>query len=187
MQETYTKEEAKSLLHNILCPSFNILPSKTLELDYKREKFNSLISEQCNLLNYLEVHKMPLAEYALKNDVSISEFKSGYIKMTASDKVHPDFILNLHKILTQATGLTWKIEMARGALGVTVADMEKAAEEEEKRNIMEYPLVKAIMAEFKGAKIETATRKMAEEDEDESSNFFGGETSEIIYDEDNEQ
>ncbi len=140
-----------------------------------------------DLLNYLEVHKMPLAEYALKNDVSISEFKSGYIKMTASDKVHPDFILNLHKILTQATGLTWKIEMARGALGVTVADMEKAAEEEEKRNIMEYPLVKAIMAEFKGAKIETATRKMAEEDEDESSNFFGGETSEIIYDEDNEQ
>ena len=140
-----------------------------------------------DLLNYLEEHKMPLAEYALKNDVSISEFKSGYIKMTASDKIHPDFILNLHKILTQATGLTWKIEMARGALGVTVADMERAAEEEEKRNIMEYPLVKAIMAEFKGAKIETATRKMAEEDEDESSSFFGGETSEIIYDEDNEQ
>ena len=140
-----------------------------------------------DLLNYLEEHKMPLAEYALKNDVSISEFKSGYIKMTASDKIHPDFILNLHKILTQATGLTWKIEMARGALGVTLADMEKAAEEEEKRNIMEYPLVKAIMAEFKGAKIETATRKIAEEDDDESSSFFGGETSEIIYDEDNEQ
>ncbi len=140
-----------------------------------------------DLLNYLEEHKMPLAEYALKNDVSISEFKSGYIKMTASDKIHPDFILNLHKILTQATGLTWKIEMARGALGVTLADMEKAAEEEEKRNIMEYPLVKAIMAEFKGAKIETATRKIAEEDDEEGSSFFGGETSEIIYDEDNEQ
>lgn len=140
-----------------------------------------------DLLNYLEEHKMPLAEYALKNDVSISEFKSGYIKMTASDKIHPDFILNLHKILTQATGLTWKIEMARGSLGVTLADMEKAAEEEEKRNIMEYPLVKAIMAEFKGAKIETATRKIAEEDDEEGSSFFGGETSEIIYDEDNEQ
>lgn len=48
------KREADSLLQNILCPSFNILPSKTLELDYKRERFNSLISEQCNLLNYLE-------------------------------------------------------------------------------------------------------------------------------------
>ncbi len=49
-----TKKETDSLLQNILCPSFNILPSKTLELDYKREKFNSLIAEQCNLLNYLE-------------------------------------------------------------------------------------------------------------------------------------
>lgn len=49
-----TNEQANSLLRNILCPSFNILPSETLELDYKREKFNALIAEQCNLLNYLE-------------------------------------------------------------------------------------------------------------------------------------
>jgi len=49
-----TKDEANSLLNNILCPSFNILPSKTLELDYKRERFNALIKEQCNLLDYLE-------------------------------------------------------------------------------------------------------------------------------------
>ena len=49
-----TKQEADSLLQNILCPSFNILPSKTLELNYKREKFNALISEQCRLLDYLE-------------------------------------------------------------------------------------------------------------------------------------
>ena len=49
-----TNDEAKSLLNNILCPSFNIMPSKTLELDYKRERFNALIKEQYTLLNYLE-------------------------------------------------------------------------------------------------------------------------------------
>ncbi len=49
-----TKNESDLLLRNILCPSFNILPSKTIELDYKKEKFNSLIKEQCSLLNYLE-------------------------------------------------------------------------------------------------------------------------------------
>lgn len=48
------KNEANSLLANILCPSFNILPSKTLELDYKKERLNALIKEQCNLLNYLK-------------------------------------------------------------------------------------------------------------------------------------
>lgn len=49
-----TTDEANSLLNNILCPSFNILPSKTLELDYKRERFNALTKEQCALLDYLE-------------------------------------------------------------------------------------------------------------------------------------
>lgn len=137
-----------------------------------------------DLVNYLEQKKMPLAEYALKNDVSVSEFSNGFIKMTVSEKIHPDFILNLHKILTEATGLTWKIELSRGALGVTLADLERAAEEEEKRNIMEYPLVKAIMAEFKGAKIETATRRITETDDDEEINF-GSDNNELIYDEEN--
>ena len=137
-----------------------------------------------DLVNYLEQKKMPLAEYALKNDVSVSEFSNGFIKMTVSEKIHPDFILNLHKILTEATGLTWKIELSRGALGVTLADLERAAEEEEKRNIMEYPLVKAIMAEFKGAKIESATRRITETDDDEEIDF-GSDNNELIYDEEN--
>lgn len=137
-----------------------------------------------DLVNYLEQKKMPLAEYALKNDVSVSEFSNGFIKMTVSEKIHPDFILNLHKILTEATGLIWKIELSRGALGVTLADLERAAEEEEKRNIMEYPLVKAIMAEFKGAKIETATRRITETDDDEEIDF-GSDNNELIYDEEN--
>lgn len=137
-----------------------------------------------DLVNYLEQKKMPLAEYALKNDVSVSEFSNGFIKMTVSEKIHPDFILNLHKILTEATGLTWKIELSHGALGVTLADLERAAEEEEKRNIMEYPLVKAIMAEFKGAKIETATRRITETDDDEEIDF-GSDNNELIYDEEN--
>lgn len=137
-----------------------------------------------DLVNYLEQKKMPLAEYALKNDVSVSEFSNGFIKMTVSEKIHPDFILNLHKILTEATGMTWKIELSRGALGVTLADLERAAEEEEKRNIMEYPLVKAIMAEFKGAKIETATRRITETDDDEEIDF-GSDNNELIYDEEN--
>lgn len=54
VETSLTRSETESLLQNILCPTFNILPSKTLELDYKREKFNTLIAEQCNLLNYLE-------------------------------------------------------------------------------------------------------------------------------------
>lgn len=163
-------------------PVFRAAPEPDSELS-DTPKFQAF-DRLTDLVNYLEQKKMPLAEYALKNDVSVSEFSNGFIKMTVSEKIHPDFILNLHKILTEATGLTWKIELSRGALGVTLADLERAAEEEEKRNIMEYPLVKAIMAEFKGAKIETATRRITETDDDEEIDF-GSDNNELIYDEEN--
>lgn len=112
------------------------------------------------LVAYLETNRKMLVSYALKNDVTIHEFSDGFMKMTVSDKIHPDFIMNLHKILTEATGKEWKIDILRGHLGETIADRERAKTEEDKRSIMEYPLVKAIMAEFKGAKIETLTRRV---------------------------
>lgn len=165
-------------------PVFRAAPAAEPDSELSNTPKFQAFDRLTDLVNYLEQKKMPLAEYALKNDVSVSEFSNGFIKMTVSEKIHPDFILNLHKILTEATGLTWKIELSRGALGVTLADLERAAEEEEKRNIMEYPLVKAIMAEFKGAKIETATRRISETDDDEEIDF-GSDNNELIYDEEN--
>lgn len=135
-----------------------------------------------DLIEYMENHKKILAACALKQDVSIHEFRDGYIKMTADIKIDTDFLMNLHKILLEATGKEWKIDSSHGALGETIAAKERAAEEEYKRNISEYPLVKAILAEFKGAKIETLTRKfnsknpLGEEDDDTAEN-------EIFFDE----
>lgn len=135
-----------------------------------------------DLIEYMENHKKILAACALKQDVSIHEFRDGYIKMTADIKIDTDFLMNLHKILLEATGKEWKIDSSHGALGETIAAKERAAEEEYKRNISEYPLVKAILAEFKGAKIETLTRKfnsenpVGEEDDDTAEN-------EIFFDE----
>ena len=70
-------------------------------------------------------------------------------------------MLNLQKALAEATGRSWQIDIRRGPLGETLADKEKAALEQDKRSISEYPLVKAILSEFKGARIDTLTRKAA--------------------------
>lgn len=124
---------------------------------------------------YFEANKKMLLAYAVKNDIAIEEFADGLIKMTISDKISNDFIMNLHKELLQATGKNWKIESIRGAMGQTLAAKENAVEEENKRSISEYPLVKAILAEFKGAKIETLIRIQKEEsgdNDDEPENFF---------------
>ena len=114
-------------------------------------------------VSYLEEHKKMLLLYALKNDVSIEDFSNGKIKLALSDKIQPDFMLNLQKALTEATGRVWQIEIRRGVMGETLADKEKAAIEEDKRSISEYPLVKAILTEFKGARIDTVVRKVTEE------------------------
>lgn len=148
----------------------SVIPAQPVEQngDHSSGQSSYFVFNQIgDLLSYLENKKQLLIEYALKNDIAIREFSNGLIKMNISEKIHPDFILNLHKLLTEATGITWKIETLSGTMGATIADQEKAAAEEEKRNIMEYPLVRAIMTEFKGAKIDLQTRKnMATDDED---------------------
>ena len=40
--------------------------------------------------------------------------ENGYIKMTISEKINTDFIMNLHKILEEASGKSWKIDTVRG-------------------------------------------------------------------------
>ena len=89
-----------------------------------------------------------------------------------SDKISSDFILNLHNILEHATGKVWKIDTVHGNLGQTLFQKEDAKIAEERKDIMESPLVKAILAEFKGARIETIIRKISESalDSDDDEN-----------------
>ncbi len=136
------------------------------------------------LISYLESTRRLLIVYSLKSDVSFDTFEDGYIKMAVSDKISPDFILNLHKILENATGKPWKINTYRGTLKQTLFQKENAKLDEERRDIMESPLVKAIMAEFKGARIETIIRKVAEDDSQDDENIFTSENdTNFNYDE----
>lgn len=87
-----------------------------------------------------------------------------------SDKTPPDFISNLRQALTEATGGEWQIIQRHGALGQTLADIESAATESDKRSASEHPLVKEIYADFKGARIDTITRKVSETETEDSDN-----------------
>lgn len=45
------------LMMHVLCPTFKIIPKKTLEIDYKHERFDDMIKEQSCLLDYLEMQR----------------------------------------------------------------------------------------------------------------------------------
>ena len=116
-----------------------------------------------DLLRSPEGTKKALIGYSIKHDVCTREFSDGHIAMNIAPAIHQDFIMNLHKLLSEATGRQWEIEIIKGDLGETIADKEKSAAEATKKNVSEYPLVKKILEEFKGAKIETVIRKNLEE------------------------
>ncbi|MBQ2810931.1 MAG: DNA polymerase III subunit gamma/tau [Alphaproteobacteria bacterium] len=127
-----------------------------------------------DFVTYLEDNKKMLLLYGVKNDISVEEFGSGHIKMAISDKVAPDFMQNFNKELELASGIKWQVQIRRGPLGETLADKEKNALENDKKSVSEYPLVKAILSEFYGAKIDTLVRKVsddAQNDEDENLNI----------------
>lgn len=138
-----------------------------------------------DLVGFLEMRKYPLLVYSLKHDVCVKEFAAGRIKMTVSDKIHPEFIANFHKILQETTGLNWDIETQSGVLGETLADKENQALEREQRDVMAYPLVRAIMAEFKGAKIESLIRRV-QNAESSVVELGSDNNNDLIFDEENE-
>lgn len=129
-----------------------------------------------DLALYLESSKKILLAYSFKHDLSFSEFAHGKMKVTASERINNDFLLNLQNVLIEVTGQKWDIEVLRGHLGETLADKEQAQDNANKKSVSDLPLVKAVLAEFKGSRIETLTRKLAEEKVEESS-------GEVTYDE----
>ena len=156
-------------------PKESIVESKSTAPVVKSQN-NGSLQTPADLVNYLEKTKRMLFLYALKNDVCIEHFESGKIVLTLSEKTADDFVSNLQKVLVEATGGSWQIDAKYGALGETLADKEKELLARDERQISEYPLVRAILNEFKGAKFDTVLRlkekEESEKDDDETTNNF---------------
>ncbi len=133
---------------------------------------NAPFSDINGLIKHLENQKQPRLAYALRHDVEVVEFSPGQIKFKAADRVGNDTLAALNKILEETTGGKWALDIVPGEVGRTVADIENEQKEKDKKNIAETPLVKAILEEFRGARIENLTRKVkaGEDDGDESAN-----------------
>ena len=120
--------------------------------------------------------------YSVKNDMSFKEFTNGKMKIALSEKSDKNLLINLRNFLKSETGLQWTIDVDYEPLGETLAFKESKDLEKDKKNISEYPLVKAILSEFSGAKIETIIRKALEDSElDDSSDFIAQEFNNENY------
>lgn len=128
-----------------------------------------------DLLKLLTAKKQPLLMYAVKNDVSFKSFENGKIRLAISDKADKNLIHDLRAFLEKETGTAWKFDIDYEPLGETLAFIEAKELNKNKKNISEYPLVRAILNEFNGATIETIIRKSVQEAEDEEPTELSGE------------
>ena len=145
-----------------------------------------VLETTADLIRLMTAKKQPLLMFSVKNDMSFKEFRNGYMHVALSEDSDKNLIANLRKFLEKETNMTWVIDIDYEPLGETLAFKEKQALDRDKKNISEYPLVKAILSEFNGAKIETIIRKkVAEIDEAEDDLNLGNTNVETYDSEDN--
>ena len=131
-----------------------------------------VLENTADLLSLMTAKKVPMLMYAIKNDISFKSFEHGHIHIAVSEKADKNLVFNFRTFLEKETGTPWKIDIDYEPLGETLAFLEARELNRDKKNISEYPLVKAILDEFSGAKIETIIRKQVEEAEDEEPTEF---------------
>ena len=165
----------------------NIMPSgeNTATLTEPQEQNGNfeIFNTVGEFLAYLEKTKQALIEFSIKNYVSIKDFSNGRIVMNIAAEINQDFIANLQKVLYKATGKKWELEIDKGELGETIASVENAAAEAKKKSVSEYPLVKKILEEFRGARIETVIRKSLEDLAEKEPDISGDEINNLTDDE----
>ena len=126
-----------------------------------------VLETTADLLKLMTAKKVPMLMFAVKNDVSFKSFSHGHIHLAIAENADKNLIMNFRSFLEKETGTPWKIDIDYEPLGETLAFIEAKELNRDKKNISEYPLVKAILNEFNGAKIETIIRKQVQEAEDE--------------------
>ena len=137
---------------------------------------NIVLQTPEDLVKLLTANRQPLLCFSLKNDMSFHSFSNGEMSISLSLNAPKDLIANLRKFLQKETGTEWKINIDYEPLGETLAFLERKDLEQNCKNISEYPLVKAILDEFNGAKIETIIHKSVEAAEDENPAEFSAES-----------
>ena len=136
-----------------------------------------VLDTTADLLKLMTAKKVPMLMYAIKNDISFKSFAHGKIHIAVSEKADKNLIMDFRNFLEKETGSPWTFDIDYEPLGETLAFIESRELNRDKKNISEYPLVKAILNEFNGAKIDTIIRKSVEAAEDDEPTEFTSESA----------
>jgi DNA polymerase III subunit gamma/tau len=98
----------------------------------------------------------------LLHSVHLVRFAPPVIELRPQAEAPKDLSSKLAALLSEATGTRWTIAVSREAGEATIAEQGNAADTARKTVAADHPLVRAIMAAFPGARIETVHDKTAD-------------------------
>jgi DNA polymerase-3 subunit gamma/tau len=98
----------------------------------------------------------------LLHSVHLVRFAPPVIELRPQAEAPKDLSSKLAKLLSEATGTRWTIAVSRDAGEATIAEQGNAADTARKTAAADHPLVRAIMAAFPGARIDTVHDKTAD-------------------------
>jgi len=98
----------------------------------------------------------------LLHSVHLVRFAPPVIELRPQADAPRDLSSKLSALLSEATGTRWTIAVSRDAGEATIAEQGNAADTARKTAAADHPLVKAILAAFPGARIDTVHDKTAD-------------------------
>jgi DNA polymerase III subunit gamma/tau len=98
----------------------------------------------------------------LLHSVHLVRFAPPVIELRPQPEAPRDLSSKLAALLAEVTGTRWTIAVSREAGEATIADQGNAADTARKTAAADHPLVRAIMAAFPGARIDTVHDKTAD-------------------------
>ena len=93
----------------------------------------------------------------LRNDVHLVRFERGRIELNPGEYAPRDMTGTLGKLLTEWTGIRWIVSVSDAPGQPTLAQQEATAEQQLRNQVLEHPLVQAVLDAFPGAELARVT------------------------------
>jgi DNA polymerase III subunit gamma/tau len=107
-------------------------------------------------------HKQAMLHAHLLHSVHLVRFAPPVIELRPQPEAPKNLSFQLAALLSELTGTRWTIAVSREAGEATIAEQGSAADTARKTAAADHPLVRAILAAFPGARIDTVHDKTAD-------------------------
>jgi DNA polymerase-3 subunit gamma/tau len=95
----------------------------------------------------------------LAGDVHLVRFERGRIELRPNNRAPRNFAGSLSRLLQEATGERWVVTISQEPGEATLRDQEQASAERARKEILNLPLVRAVLETFPGARLKDSRER----------------------------